>query len=736
MNRYFKLQRIPASLLLATAVAFASCSNQEEGPEVREGFTISIDDALTTRAIPSEIGTPLAKDFSLSIVSNDKGNVIYEGKYTSDFIEAGKGSYTLTASYGDNPLLAWDSPYYLGETQADITDDNPIVSVNIPCKVANSLISVRFVNPEVFGKLYSSYSVKVKNGSSTLDITKNNTDKSAYFRAGSDVSLEFHAVLDGSTQNVSMEIVSEDIPKTFEAGSHTILSLKASGATSGTVLTVEKVEIKKVTIAETIPNSWLPKPTVAGFGDSKTLTYTETADAPQGATINCSAYSPIQDIEITLDLKNPEFASLNNTYTVSTLTDEQRSQLEAAGIILPVIDNASKNGSIDLRTISSKLITDAGNDVTNSFKVRIKANDRWSSESGEEYKIIVTKPLFAVSIMAENAWSKEFTAEKITVNTGNAEKINSNLVYQYSSDGGKTWIDFTDGLTQRFPAHPDVKNYQIRACYRGCILSSNTAPIALESPVQLPNSDLESWYTEKLSSFTISDSWGKKATPYRFYPYSSGTTDIWWATNNERSQDGKIVLSMGHPVAFAPCVSYSETEVHGGSKSALIYTSGHSGGYVSTGEIIYTDGAIAGNLFIGTYKWSDANETITTGHSFDVRPGEFSFYYKYLPKGSDQFKVYVELRNGEEVIASGTYIPEASSEADSEFRMANITLNYSTLTKKATSIYVQFLSTTKTSFSSSDFNKDKSFTFPEMGSWKVHMGSMLYIDDMYLNYTK
>lgn len=42
----------------------------------------------------------------------------------------------------------------------------------------------------------------------------------------------------------------------------------------------------------------------------------------------------------------------------------------------------------------------------------------------------------------------------------------------------------------------------------------------------------------------------------------------------------------------------------------------------------------------------------------------------------------------------------------------------------------------KTSFSEGDFDKNKGITFPVMGSWNAHIGSMLYIDDLSLIYDK
>ena len=170
-----------------------------------------------------------------------------------------------------------------------------------------------------------------------------------------------------------------------------------------------------------------------------------------------------------------------------------------------------------------------------------------------------------------------------------------------------------------------------------------------------------------------------------------------------------------------------------GNYSAQIYTSGHGGGYASTVTIIYPEGAVAGALFIGTYDWSNKTETITTGHAFSTRPLSLSFWYEYMPKNTDQFKVEVEVRSGDSVIGRGEYVPASTSTADTAFRQATVNIDYTNKKAKATEIFVRFLSTTMTSFSSSDFNKSTSTAIGDE-TLNVHIGSILYVDDLSLNY--
>ena len=320
--------------------------------------------------------------------------------------------------------------------------------------------------------------------------------------------------------------------------------------------------------------------------------------------------------------------------------------------------------------------------------------------------------------------------QPLRVTAGNEETIKSKLKYQYRESESEEWIDCGNLLVQ-FAEHPANKNYQVRGFYRDGI-ASEPVDVVLETPIQLPNSNMEEWQAQNLGSFVGIPNFWNSYNYYDFLPYQSEESDIWWATNNERSRDYSVSRVK---VTSSPCVSYSETIKYNGNRSALLYTSGHGGGYASTSSMLYEEGAFAGSLFIGSYNWSDGTETINQGHTFSVRPSAFTFYYRYDPKNTDTFKAYIELKNGDEVIATGTFIPTESSE-DSGWQQATVTIDYVEAPKTATSIFVQFLSTTKTSFSEDDFDKNKSITFPVMGDWNAHIGSMLYIDDISLVYDK
>lgn len=725
MKLYIKLL-----FILCVCSVFVGCSKDDEQTE-RSGFVISLDEAtvdVASRATPKELGKPLDVNFRIKVVNTATGSSVYDGAFTK-LIPVNAGSYELTASYGEDVELEFDTPYYIGTATAE-HQENVNTPVTIPCKVGNALLSVVFENADEFNKLYSKYGLRVDVGESSKTIGSDETAKSLYFKAGSDVKIYFDATKkDNSPYSVDLTAsLSSVLP--FKAADHAVVKLSASAFG----LKIEKIEVEKVTVSETIPVEWLPKPKVSGFED---ITYVETDDAPQNAVIDYTASLPIQDMELTLNMQDEQYSIYNKTYTLSTLTSDDRANLGKLGIELPEV-GVAKTGTINLQNLIGTMQTNAGATVDNTFSLRVKANNRWSDEtaSTKTYKVEVVKPEFSVKVDERNCWSREFTVDEVSITSGNAERLKENLVYQYYN--GSEWVDCADrnnakGRLQQFASRADeisTKQYKVRALYRGAI-SSNEVTATLETPAQLPNSNMEEWQSVKLGKTSI---FGGRADFYDFLPYKSGESDIWWATKNERSRDYSVSRIK---ITSAPCVSYTDDSsiVHGGSKSALIYTSGHGGSYASTVDIIYPEGAFAGSLFIGKYKWSDGKEQLDPGHAFSKRPTSLVFWYKYIPKNTDSFKVYAELKNGNDIIASGTYIPAAIS-SETEWVKIELPLVYVDTPDVATDIFVQFLSTEKTSFVASDFDKKKKVSFPNMPNWEVHMGSRLYIDDISLVYDK
>ena len=725
------------------------CQNEEENNIGETGFFVSLanDVEVTTKSTPEELGEPYKTQFKLKVVDQATGVVKYSGNYKNGlFINTPAGSYTLTAECGSNPVLALDKPYYLGEAEGSVTEGQK-TTVQIPCKVANALTSVMFDNStsgqsfdEDFADYYVQVAVDTDNShsySTNVNVTKNG--KSAYYQAGTMPKYTFIGILKEGGTEYKYELTNDKFndPANYSAGTNLKLTMSMAKVDAGLKVVVEKVEVSKVDISETIPLEWLSKPKLEASSTftNNAISIVET-ESVSNATIKLNTAGALQDLKMKFGFTDEQFSSLNEKeYLLSDATDKATVE-EVLGITLPEI--GTMNGSLDFTSVVNRLLTNNGTATVNTIELDAKANNRWSSEDDQTsrlYTLTCENPNISIAVDEVNCWSREFTVNEFTLPEGSKAdkaKIAANLVYQYYD--GSEWKECTSranvkGRLQQFSAAASeitTKSYKVRALYRGVIPSIAEATATLEEPTQLPNSDMEEWYIESKKK---SGTWPfKDKTYYTFHPYNQGqASSSWWDTNNDQAQGGTYALGIWYEGCFASCVSYTE-DVHGGSKAALIYLSGCGSGYANTSGT-YVGGAMVGNLFIGSYSGGQ-------GHAFSSRPSALSFYYKYKPYSTDAFKVDVTLLNGEDIVASGIYEPASSSTEDSGYNKVTIDLSNIQTNKKATTIKVSFLASNKTSLSKSDFEMGTTINYPTIGNWTVHMGSVLKIDDISLIYDK
>ena len=219
-----------------------------------------------TRSTPSELGAPAATAFNVRVV-NAFGRAVYDAAFSDTELTVLTGEYTIFASYGTNPIIGFDSPYYIGTATA-IVEEDQTTTVNVPVSIGNALVSVHFGRDDVenarFHRFYSAYAVRVTVGNNSAFITNDDELRSVYLRAGSTVSLSFEGTLASGGRQVSMPItLPNDVSATLEAADHLNLTLTLEDSEDGAIINVQKAEVTKVTVEETIPYEWLPAPTVS-----------------------------------------------------------------------------------------------------------------------------------------------------------------------------------------------------------------------------------------------------------------------------------------------------------------------------------------------------------------------------------------------------------------------------------------------------------------------------------------
>lgn len=729
----------------------AACQTEQwEAPQGGLCITLAEDVSISTKSTPAELGKPTAEKFTLSIVKESTGESLYSGVYTSQPIPASTGTYTVTATYGTDYAIALDSPYYKGEATGVEVEANQPTPVTLTCKVANALASIVYGEGQIdkFNDLFSTYGVEVKVGNSSVTIGRNgSTTQSAYYRAGSTPTFTFKGTLKESNKNVSMEITSDQLTAdAFQAGQHCKLTLSLEPATAGAIITVEKVEVETVTISETIPVEWLPKPKVNGFNDGQTsLTYTETANAIP-AQLTFTGSQTIQDVEFSFDFQDTQeqFQALNDkTFVLSQLSEEDRNLLDAASIILPNLDGTN-SGQFDFTTMTSNLQTLAeGIEAVNTIKVRVKANNRWSSEEPTIYEIRTIKPEFTVSAYPGNIWTKEFTMNALMegqVTSGDYSKLSTNMTYQYSSNG-IDWVNLGEDLCQT-GLTPET-TYYIRGLYRGEI-ASEVAEVKTYPIIELENGDMESWNLSEIGYYYNALAW--KKNPLRTYnPWFEDNQ--YWNTNNDfttrnRDQWSPPFSTIYYYNSF-PAVSHTK-DVHGGNWAAELRNTAAGRGNTSSSSSSYAFNNVPGELFIGSINVTTNGTAIlpqdyyeiNKGKEFKSRPTGIKFYYKYTPYTTDSLKVYIALYdNTDRIIAENTM---TNGEVITSYKEAIVNFNYIEDSNIVPAkIYIYFASSIYSGDSLPYHSMDVTTWYNDsQRTDKTLSGSVLTIDDISLIYDK
>lgn len=695
----------------------AACqAEQWEGME--GGFLISLgeDVTVTTKSTPAELGKPVKEQFSLKIVKESTGSTLYDGTFTSDQIPASAGLYTVTATCGDNPLLGLDTPYYKGEEAGVEVTEGETRTVNLSCKVANALTSVTYDEPEKFDALFSSYGLKVSVGNQSVTISKDNAKKSAYYRAGTIPTFQFVGNLKDNGQAVSMTLEDDKLKNadTFGAGKHCKLTLKVKPAASGVILTVAKVEVENVTISETIPVEWLPKPKIEAEGfEGNSLSFAETES--KTATVKLNTATALQDLKIKFNFADPQFAAFNQEYQLSTLSEDTRKDIEEAlGITLPAIGDSSP--SIQLDNLIARLQTNAGEATANTIELDAQANGRWSHEDAEanrSYTLNCNKPEFTVSAYPGNIWTKEFTMNALMeeqVVSGDFAKLNSDMTYQFSTNN-KDWSNLGEDL-RKADLTPGT-TYYIRGLYRG-VIASEAVEVKTYPIIELENGDMEDWsYTDG---------------PQASWPDKGPFWKRWYINNNYNDNEegwcslNGLTTSNNDPKAY---ISNSGTErttdCHSGEYAAEIKTIGWGSGTTAASPVSFITTITPGELFLGKMD----NITPIYGKTFNSKPTKLKFYYKYSPEGEHTFKVTISLKQGDIIIATNEFNGESTDTyiektLDFIYNSENVTENVQTL-------FIQF---------TSGDNEKSEVDKASISRGSRHVGNKLYIDDISLIYDK
>lgn len=735
MRRYF----CGLTILMCACLCVIGCREQADLEVTGGRFDITLQDgssAQPTRVRLDEVTGEKKKQFVLHI-ADETDRSWFSGtmeQYEKASPALKPGNFVLSAYFGDNPPLALNAPYYVADNTTASIRAGQVTAVTLQCKVGNSMASFAFADPDAAATLLSQYIIESRVGSTTVSCTANDRQH-PYFSAGSTVDFYLKgSTATGNTVDYKFASIAnaqrqKNYKYTLQLG-----GVQEGGAILG--ITVSTV-VESISLSDVIPQEWLPKAkiTAAGFDETGHLDYYETEQVtPQ---VSYQAVKGTEDMEFTFDFHDQNIQSLSGTYLLSELTDDRRQALANAGLVLPKLGETA--GVIDLTAFVAQLTcADDGAAVTNNISMRVKSNHRWSDT--QAYSISTHSPEFSITVDDRESWSKEFSVHELQVTKGDAQTLKSKVVYQYSADNGQTWTDCSDGMKQKFASHPEQKQYQVRAIYRQKLVS-NVESVTLESPTQMPNSDMEDWYYSNVARSINT-----------YFPWNEGGTSFWNTNNSYTTRyvsKASLFNAGSNPYNCFPAVSYV-VGGHSGHRAVELRNTGSGRGNTIANDVKNYN-KVAGELFTG-----DVNVTMggtaaapsgdhytidTNGRAFASRPTSMHFWYKYAPLKSDTWRAKLVLMDAaHEVIAEKEL---TASNSVSDWQEANVNLDFTdgTLYSKCAYIYVVFSSTvnaganmpweTKNSYQLWEGDK-----LVNKNDTRSFIGSILTIDDISLVYDK
>ena len=638
ISEYIKWIGCLCSLVLG--MVLGGCQSDEEAVlSGKTGLLVTLTDEENnaySRTAPSGLKDPLMEMFQLKVVFSGTDKSAYKGSCKESILLL-EGLYDLTATYGDNPVIALDAPYYVGSLKEQEVIKGQMTSASISCSVANSLLSVIY-NKESLNKLYESYYVTVSVGGESVDLDAD-SGKSAYFRAGSSVKLVFHGRLLGTGKEVTYDIPDQEKFAKIPVKTHVkvTLGLDESGVSSGIGVSIEKLETETVSISETIPVEYLPKPKLESDDFvNNTLSFAETEK--KSAVIRLKLSSALQELKLKFNSADAKFAGLEQgrEYLLSNAKDKLAVET-ALGIALPEI--GATEGSLDFTSLIPQLMTDKGATVASTVEVDVEANNRWASEDASAnrvYTLTCNKPEFSVSAYPGNIWTKEFTVSPLSaedVKAGDYELLGQKMKYQFSADGENDWTDLGDDL-RKDGLNPGTM-YYIRGVYRDEIYSDPVA-VSTYSVVNLENGGLEG---AKITRGT--DSPGFCGADY-------GALYAWdnCATLNAVS----ACYCFRTAYSFNSRSGCRPTSDAVSGEAVRIITLGYKGGSWAVPQA-----AMHSELFLGTSADDDGNRSY--GISYNSHPTALRFYYKCIENvlGNDLSLVQIQIFHDDTLLGQGEF---------------------------------------------------------------------------------
>ena len=723
-----RLRFLPVLLILLGTSCSKGVIWAPDSPEGEGSLTIALSadgSHVGSKAEGEAEGSLNLDDFRIAIYKTENQMRLYNDSYANTSgktLKFNAGEYRLVAQLGDTLGCGFDKPYFMADPTFTIERGNNTVEAT--AKLANVKLAINF--DSTISEVYPDYYAIVKHNTikgKEVKFVKGET-RPGYIPGG-DLVLEVYANIEGTWKYYKTAPASYR-PNDFVTFS--ITTNAAEGSLSISITVDDTVDQKDQTIE--VPATALPQEgpsiTLAGFESAGNVhEFVEGMNAQgHNASANFIAKAGIAHCYLTMESDYLAGKGVSGTVDFANLSTDAATALRSAGFEWDYNMFESRTFSfIDLSNLIKNIMAETKAEKTDKEIARfsLRVVDGVGKEITGEFSIVSRGVSLSLDIKNSNVRARRVDSPVVAFTNGLPA-----LTILESSTDGVTWSEFAANGTVsgssidygKVVCEPST-TYHVRAIYNGnADIVSNVVTITTEAAAQVANAGFEDY---QLVQTQFQTNIGGKYTRNWYLPYESAETDPWWACNSRATMPNKHNAGAGYWCKNFPSSGYVK-DCHNGSKAALVF-SVNVNNYNTDNTAVGS--TTEGELWIGTAD--DSGNRTSEGHSFTSRPDRLRFHYKYAPHDQEKFYVYSWIKDSEGNIIAST--EETSGPAADEWTMHSMTYNYSTLDKKAKSIFILFRSCN----GDGSVSTKKSF---ELGEETVtaHAGSMFKIDDIELIY--
>ncbi|MFI3239440.1 MAG: DUF4493 domain-containing protein [Bacteroidales bacterium] len=505
-------------LIAFVTLSVASCNEEMKFGDgstgtISAGFEAKgdISSSITSRASEEQITVPEIEDFAVALIKDDGS---YSGSWdsTTDFPSWENfvvGTYTLSASYGDETVEGFDAPYFYGETEFDVYSGEES-QVGVTCQLANTMVSVEYT--DAFKNYFEAYSAVLYSTGGTQFDYANDETRAIYLKSNSTITLQLSLTkTNGVASTYEPAAITNVLPKT-----HYTITVDVNGGEvgeAGLVITFDDTTIEEpieVLLDDNLLEAKAPEIVTTGYSTGNTIELYQGDTFDSELTANITAMSGISEVTMTTSSKSLIAAGWPESINLVAASESEKSKLTAMGLkVTGLWSNVDKMAIVEFTDVI-QYMSEVDGDPMNSISLQVK--DIYSKVLETPSVLAVQTTAIDLSIAEPNDIIIGQSVVEATVSYNGLDFENSVAIMARNQYGAwsecvvSSAVKSGDGYLVTFTIPLSNEDVEVMAVYTKTSVASNIVTYQKVTPeYSLVASEGAAWANKATISISVDD---------------------------------------------------------------------------------------------------------------------------------------------------------------------------------------------------------------------------------------